>query len=150
MVCILCLVYVLSLNIMSFHLSCHKVQSLESLPGHIISTEAEVSLNVGEQGSVPCSVHRTFYTLYWKKGSTYSEAENLLILDMFFDVGEKTGSGFDEGLFDVTEDYSLIIKNVKTQDRGRYFCEVYDFETGLLVRNHTDLTISSVDGRYFS
>ena len=66
----------------------------------------------------------------------------------YFDVGEKTGSGFEEGLFDVAEDYSLIIKNVQLEDGGRYFCEVYDFDTGVLFRNDTQVSTLNVDGRY--
>ena len=60
---------------------------------------------------------------------------------MYYAAGEKQGKGYDEGLFDVTTELSLIIKNVSIPDEGRYFCEVSDFETGILFRNYTDVTV---------
>ena len=106
-----------------------------------VSTEAEASLVQGETGIIPCSYELRVNAVYWYKGQTYPSSKRLITLDFYANISAKLGEGYDEGLIDISMNYSLIIKNVSTEDAGRYFCEVLDETTGSLYRNHTDVYV---------
>ena len=129
------------LNFLCFaHSVLATVEALD-LSDHVVFTEPEITLQVGTVGLLPCRVDRTVYALYWKFGNDSATAEPLVILDLHFNNGLKGGKGYDDGNVDITYDYTLIIKDVTEQDEGRYICEVSDFLSGMLFRNHTDVQI---------
>ena len=63
------------------------------------------------------------------------------MLDNHFNVGERVGPGYDEGRFNISEDYSLVIEDVEIEDEGRYFCEASDTKTGRNSLNYSDVTV---------
>ncbi|XP_072166121.1 uncharacterized protein [Diadema setosum] len=107
----------------------------------VVTTEPEVKLQQGLPGSVPCSVTRKVSVVFWKKGDTIDTATTVVILDTFYNNGEISGPGFEDGEFTVASNYSLIFTTARSEDSGRYFCEVYDDETGVLYRNYSDVTV---------
>ena len=64
-------------------------------------------------------------------------------MDLYFNVGQKSGPKFEDGTLDIASNYALVIKYVSTDFEGRIFCEVSDFESGVLYRNSTDVTVQS-------
>ena len=68
----------------------------------------------------------------------------LVALDQHYQVGERSGPGYDEGRYNMTNDYSLIIHDVSVEDEGRYICEISDFETGQVFRNYTEVTVTGM------
>ena len=66
-------------------------------------------------------------------------------LDLF-SVGKRYGPGYEAGMFNITDDYSLVIKDVKVQDEGIYICSFSDYQTGIIFRNSTRV---SVQGKTF-
>ena len=79
--------------------------------------------------------------------SDSSSINLLVVLDQYYQVGKRSGPGYDAGRYNVTNDFSLLIHDVSVKDEGRYICEVSDFETGRVFRNYTNVTVT---GMYYS
>ena len=89
--------------------------------------------------------------VYWNKGPTYERADKIIEFYLDSNPGTRSGPGFDEGLYDITANFSLIIHNVEIQNEDRYYCVVLgiDTDTGSLrhLWNYTDV---NVIGKYSS
>ena len=107
-----------------------------------VTTQPTAVLLEGITGTLPCLVEIEPYAVFWSKGPTHSTAERLVAIDQYDKVGERSGEGYELGLFNITNDFSLVIYEVKAQDEGRYYCEVSDVKTGTRFRDHTDVTVS--------
>ena len=91
-------------------------------------------------GVLPCKIGRTLSTtVYWGIGPNASNVHN--IVAYFPAIGKRFGPGYKSGLFNVSDHYSLIINNVRIEDEGNYFCEVFDDELGRPVLNQTKLHV---------
>ena len=120
-------------------------QNLTTRLSVVVSTSPKLGLQEGEVGYIPCVVEQARkYTAHWKKGDTFDNATLLVNLDMYYNIGEKDGLAYEAGTLDISENNTLIIKNVTKQDEGRYYCEVSDFETGTLHRNYTDVIVAGI------
>ncbi|XP_071510272.1 roundabout homolog 2-like, partial [Diadema antillarum] len=109
--------------------------------GTVVTTEPEVRLRQGLPGSVPCTVTRKLSAVDWKKGDTIESATTVAKLDISDSNGAISGPGFEDERFTVASNYSLIFNTARSEDSGRYFCEVSDYETGSLYINHSDVTV---------
>ena len=108
----------------------------------VVITQPQVNLTKGQEGFIPCEANKTeLYSIQWNKGPTFSEAENIIVLDLRYNYGQKYGPGYENSLFDITSNLTLVIKNVTMDDQGRYFCEGSEKGTGTHFRNHTDVTV---------
>ena len=105
-----------------------------------MSTDAAITFNEGESGEISCGYEWAPNAVFWYKGQTYPSSKRLIALDVVHN-GVKKGDGYDSGKFDTFMNYSLIIKDVSTEDSDRYFCEVSDRATGMLFRNYTDVFV---------
>ena len=94
---------------------------------------------IGTQGVMPCSYSREIYSLAWMK---VGDEEVLALIDMYTYIGKRFGIGISEGTHNITDNFSLIIKNVSLQDGGLYVCVVSDVEKVMLVKNYTLVNVS--------
>ena len=107
----------------------------------LVGTVSSVILKEGSRGELICNYEREALAVYWKKGNTSSTAVHVVILDLEYNKGQRSGPGYEDGRFDMTDNYTLIINDVMIKDGGRYFCEVSDDESGTLIRNYTDVQV---------
>ena len=107
----------------------------------LVGTVSSVTAKEGSRGELICNYQRDALAVYWKKGNTSSTAVYVVILDLEYNKGRRSGPGFVEGRFDMTDNYTLVINDVMVKDEGRYFCEVSDHESGTLYRNYTDVQV---------
>eukprot|EP00057_Strongylocentrotus_purpuratus_P006280 XP_011660754.1 PREDICTED: uncharacterized protein LOC105436663 [Strongylocentrotus purpuratus] len=118
------------------------MQGREASVVPVVKTIRETTVASGEEGLLKCAYERKAYAVYWKFLSDSSSINLLVVLDQHYQVGERSGPGYDEGRFNITNDYSLLIHDVSVEDEGRYICEVSDFETGQVLRNYTNVTVT--------
>ena len=97
-------------------------------------------MSKGNQISLPCNYSQVVHTIDWRKEDD-SIGVPIVMLNVTDGNFERSGLGYNEGRFNISRDYSLILKDVSFQDEGRYICKVLDAETGLYRSNHTDLSI---------
>ena len=100
-----------------------------------------VALEEGSRAELLCDYQRDAIAVYWKKGNTSSTAVYVIILDLQYNKGQRSGPGYEEGRFYMTDNYTLIIEEVRVDDEGRYFCEVSDDLLGKIFRNYTDVAV---------
>ena len=107
-----------------------------------VSTDKEIVLEKGSQGILPCRVERDVGLVTWSQGYTPSTAEILLRYKFYNKKWTKGGDGFDNELYDIHTNFSLVIKNVRiSDDDGYFFCEILDIETGRNFWNNTDVIV---------
>ena len=105
----------------------------------VITTYREVTLRIGTTGILPCITDRDLYNVQWNRG--LNGEEHLVALDLYFDPGKRAGPGFDEGLYYIDDNFSLVINKVEMSHMDRFFCEVSDKETEKQLKNYTDVFI---------
>eukprot|EP00057_Strongylocentrotus_purpuratus_P015729 XP_011670203.1 PREDICTED: uncharacterized protein LOC105441089 [Strongylocentrotus purpuratus] len=118
------------------------IQGREASIVPVVETIPEITVTFGEEGLLKCAYERKSFAVYWRFVSDSSYGDLLVALDQYYQVGERSGPGYDEGRFNMTNDFSLLIHDVTVKDEGRYICEVSDFETGVVFRNYTDVTVT--------
>ena len=87
----------------------------------------------GAEASLPCQYDQKTYLVRWKKEED-GDDKTLVTLDLHGNIGERSGLGYDEGRFNITENYSLVIQDIGHEDEGTYICAVTD---GRVFRNTT-------------
>ncbi|XP_030851435.1 uncharacterized protein LOC115928430 [Strongylocentrotus purpuratus] len=104
----------------------------------VITTNPQVTLQLRQStyGILQCTVHIKARRVSWKKGITSSANGSFVVIENNQGVAERSGAGYDDGTYNITQDYSLVIKEVQVHHEGLYVCEVTD-DTGLSFRNHT-------------
>ena len=101
-----------------------------------------VSAEVGSSAELACDYAHDVQTMYWSKQNQSGYFERIVTLENYLNNGSRTGLGYETGRFEVTNNFSLVINNVKYEDEGRYLCEVLDVATGHVFGNHTDVTVT--------
>ena len=96
-----------------------------------------MAVQKGRVGVVPCQVDIRPRRVSWVTGAN----DTLVSMDLSRRVAERSGPVYEEGLFNITSEYSLLINDVKILHEDSYFCEVTDFDTGHLFRNVTRLNV---------
>ena len=108
----------------------------------VVWTTPSRMLKTGTHDILTCIYDRDVYSVRWKKKTPTTEEENLVILDDRYDVGERTWtSDYNKQNFNITDDFTLIIYDVKTEHEGTYTCEVSDLIKGQIFRNTTEVSI---------
>ncbi|XP_071484347.1 uncharacterized protein [Diadema antillarum] len=109
------------------------VRSENVIPEGVILTQPHVVFWEGQDmSSIPCRFKGSPSVLSWMKGESVNTAEELLT----FSNGVKGGLGIDEGILDLTDDYTLVFKSVELGTAGKYICRVVNTE-GILIHNNT-------------
>ena len=106
----------------------------------VVVTDPSRAFEEGSEASLSCHYDREIYYVRWETQEGNEEI-SLVTLDLYDNVGERTGSGYEEGRFNITDDYSLIIKDISYEDGGIYICEVTDLSLGRVFRSNTIVTI---------
>ncbi|XP_063961088.1 uncharacterized protein LOC129268034 [Lytechinus pictus] len=108
-----------------------------------VGTKPSVQLLNGSSAVLPCQYNHAVYEMYWvyHNGHEEYEGDTLVELDMYFDIGKRSGKGVDEGRFNISDDFSLLIEPVMMKDGGRYSCIVSDIASGIPYKNYTDVTV---------
>ena len=110
-------------------------------PEPTVGMEPYVSLQKGATGLLPCKYNDDVSAVTWSKGPAIIGADLLLVYDTFLQTWRTWGPGYDSGLYNVTNEFSLVINTAAIENNDRYFCEVLDVATGRPFSNHTDVTI---------
>ena len=106
-----------------------------------VITEPHIVLEKGSTGLLPCKYERKVSAVTWTKGPSSSEAELLLIYDTFKSKWRKWGPGYEDGYYNITSNYSLVINSARIENNDRYYCEVSDLESGFPIMNRTDVIV---------
>ncbi|XP_063959183.1 leucine-rich repeats and immunoglobulin-like domains protein 2 [Lytechinus pictus] len=102
-----------------------------------LEMESSVTLPLKQTGRVPCQVNIRPRKVSWFG----SRNEMLVFIDLSKDSIVIGGTGYKDGLFHITGEYSLVIYNVKIQQEGLYFCVVTDYDTGVTYQDDSLLTV---------
>ncbi|XP_071495346.1 uncharacterized protein [Diadema antillarum] len=109
-----------------------------------VVTEASVEFNEGEKGVLPCRVNRDVGYVQWTR-STDPPDHKLAKLHLYSTPPVRSGQGYGAGLFNITDDFSLIIKNVKPEDEALYTCFVMDYGNDAGYFNVTRVFVNATD-----
>ena len=107
----------------------------------IVGTDPEVVLQTGERGMLPCRVGREVAQVTWSRGPELSMAAVLTILQFLNGKVYKTSQGYADGLYDITDDFTLIINESTIDHIGNYFCEILDSDSGRPIANNTNVIV---------
>ena len=108
-----------------------------------MDTEPEVVLQKDIRGLLPCRVNPSVDVgiVFWTRGQTLSTAEIVVSMGLFGERRTKSGTGYEAGLYNIDDDFSLIIKNASLEDNGNFFCEISEKGTGALSHNRTNVVV---------
>eukprot|EP00057_Strongylocentrotus_purpuratus_P020091 XP_011674565.1 PREDICTED: uncharacterized protein LOC105443269 [Strongylocentrotus purpuratus] len=102
--------------------------------------QATLQMRQATHSILQCTVHIKARRVSWKKGTTSSANESLVVIENNQVVAKRTGARYD-GQYNITQDYSLVINQLQIHREGLYVCEVTDFDTGISFRNHTFVNV---------
>ena len=108
-----------------------------------MDTEPEVVLQKDTRGVLPCRVNPSVDVgiVFWTRGQTLSTAQIVVTIGLLSETITKWGAGYEAGLYDIDDDFSLIIKNASLEDNGNFFCEISEKGTGALSHNRTNVVV---------
>ena len=90
--------------------------------------------------ALPCEVTVQTETIIWRKGSS-----PILIYVLENGIWRKAGAGYDEGLYDINANFSLLMQNISIGNEDVYYCDILNSETGKI---ETQLINATVFGKY--
>ena len=93
-------------------------------PEPTVSMEPYVILQKGATGVLPCKYNDEASDITWTKGPQIHDAALLLVYDVSRGYWRRWGPGYDSGLYNVTNEFSLVINTAAIENDDRYFCEV--------------------------
>ena len=108
-----------------------------------MDTEPEVVLQKDTRGMLPCRVDPSVDVglVFWSSGLTLSTAGIVVHMSLLSEKRTKSGTGYEAGLYDIDDEFSLIINNASVEDNGNFFCEISEKGTGALSHNHTNVVV---------
>ncbi|XP_063963005.1 uncharacterized protein LOC129271928 isoform X2 [Lytechinus pictus] len=92
-------------------------------------------------GILQCIVHIKAERVSWKRVTTSSANDSLVVIANSKDDAEVNGTNYDLNTYNMTQDNSLVIRDVQVHHGGLYVCEATDFDTGISFRNETFLSV---------
>lgn len=102
----------------------------------MVYTDLKKNLIIGNPGVLPCRFYGGPVAVTWLKRTVPQTAP----IQLVWHDGTTSGSKFEDGTYDMDDNYSLIIKDVQVTDTGRYICRVSNHR-GVLIHNYTDVTL---------
>ena len=111
--------------------------------GFEVDTEPEVVLQKDTRGVLPCRVNPSVDVgiVFWSRGPTLSTAEIVVSMGLLSERRSKSGTGYQAGLYDIDDEFSLIVINASVEDNGNFFCEISEKGSGALSHNHTNVVV---------
>ena len=107
----------------------------------IVGTEPQVALQKGSTGLLPCDVKEAVEYVQWIKGPVPFNNQPIITYYPHIDGSKKVGSGYTQGLYDITVNFSLIITKVEIDNEDTYFCTAHVIATKELSSNTTDVNV---------
>ena len=92
----------------------------------------------GDDVELPCNYQASVFSIDWKKGDDIETATVVASLDK---DGNREGS--DGGRITMTAAWSLSLSPVRTNDHGKYFCEVTPTDSEVIF-SEVDLVIAGI------
>ncbi|XP_041475709.1 uncharacterized protein LOC121424166 [Lytechinus variegatus] len=102
---------------------------------------ATLQMRVAPYGILQCTVHIKARRVSWTKITSSSANQSLVFVESCQDYIEVNGTGYNQGNYNITQDYSLVIEEVRVHHEGLYVCEVTDFDTGISFKDKTFVTV---------
>ena len=102
--------------------------------------EDEVFLEKGTRGLVPCRTDIEVDGVVWSLDPP-PPREILVLIDFYGGEGEKVFLGSSKGVFDIEQDFSLVIKNVRIEHGATYHCTVGENGTRKSYTNSTNVNV---------
>ena len=103
--------------------------------------EGEVFLEKGTRGLVPCRTDIEVNGVVWSLDPPPTIRETLVILDYYGGKLVKFVPGNYKGVFDIDQDFSLVIKDVRVENGVTYHCSVSENGTLNSFTNHTAVNV---------
>ena len=119
------------------HCFLYAFQSTEPL----VRTWSNANLERGSHRSIPCSYGWPVDSVTWSKGDAHSNIVDLVSLSLTNGNMARSGWGYDGDRFNISDDYSLVLKDVMIWDGGRYFCTVFDPALRISPYSHTNVMV---------
>ena len=114
---------------------------MTGLSAALVGTDREVVVQAGNTVVLPCRVDRDVATVSWSKGPDLPTAPVLVLAQFHNGNIIKDGKGYKDKLYDISSNFSLIINKAQIGNNGKYFCEIFDLESGGPISNSTYLTV---------
>ena len=104
-----------------------------------MDTQPSAHLQIGTQGVLPCrsDAAKSLDAVFWVKTLPSSAEKPIVHLQIL--GTNRGGPGYEDGSFNISDDFSLVIKSLRVQDEGRYICQA--FHSGSVFKNYTDLRV---------
>ena len=106
----------------------------------VLYMDDQVFLEKGTRGLVPCRTDIEVVNLAWSLDPPPIR-ETLVILDYYGGKWVKFVPGNFKGVFDIDQDFSLVIKDVRVDNAATYHCTVGENGTGNVFTNHTAVNV---------
>ena len=106
----------------------------------VLHMEDEVFLEKGTRGLVPCRTDIDVVNLVWSLDPPPIR-EMLVILDYYGGKWVKFVPGNFKGVFDIDQDFSLVIKDVRVETAASYYCTVGENGTRRSFTNSTNVNV---------
>ena len=106
----------------------------------ILQMEEEVFLEKGTRGLLPCRTDIEVVNLLWSLDPPPAR-ELLVILEYYGGKWIKVVPGNFKGVFDIDQDFSLVIKDVRVESGAAYHCTVGENGTLNAFTNHTVVNV---------
>ena len=74
--------------------------------------------------------------IIWRKASS-----SILEYVLENGVWKKGGAGYDQGLYDIDANFSLLVQNISIGNEDVYYCEIFNSETGKIETQQINVTV---------
>ncbi|XP_063962924.1 uncharacterized protein LOC135156011 [Lytechinus pictus] len=106
-----------------------------------MSPHVTLHMRVASYAILRCTVHIKARRVSWTKITSSSANQSLVVIENHQGATEVNGTGYNQGTYNITQDYSLVIGEVRVHHEGLYVCEVTDFDTGISFKDKTFVTV---------
>ncbi|XP_030834633.1 hemicentin-1-like [Strongylocentrotus purpuratus] len=107
------------------------------VPDGVVYTDLHKAAEKGDELLMKCQFYGVPIAVYWKKGDDPTKSPNLIT---WVDGESDSGSCVHDGSCKMSNDFSLIIRNITVSDQGTYICRVSNYK-GILIHNFTEVNV---------